>query len=393
MEWLSCIASAIGRYLVCRAVDQLSYPCCFNNFVEELQKQEDKLTTTIDSVEDLVKHANKQAIKNADVFDGWLKEANALKNNVEDLLKKARTNKSYCLWHCPNWIWQYGVGKKLEKKKVDIENCIEEGNKYIQLEHFATLPSGMPDFPFEKCLEFDSRQSAYEQLMEALKDDKVAMIGFAVEVRRIQDKIASPQQFTFPENEVREKAQLLCKRLTKENRILVILDDVWEKLDFGAIGIPSNEHHRVCKVLVTTRSVNVCTLMDCQRKIPLSILTNEEAWALFQNQAHIFEGTSDSLKHLARLISHECKGLLVAIAVVASTLKGKAEVEWKVALDRLKNSKPVNIEKGLQNPYNCLQLSYDNLDNEEAKSLFLFCKILTSAFAMTGDDFVDKQIL
>ncbi|GAU51536.1 hypothetical protein TSUD_414000 [Trifolium subterraneum] len=148
-----------------------------------------------------------------------------------------------------------------------------------------------------------------------------------------------------------------------------------EMLDFEAIGIPSSEHHKGCKVLISSRSEAVCTLMDCQKKIHLSTLTNDETWDLFQKQALISEGASITVKNMARDISNECKGLPVAIVAVASSLKGKAEVEWKVALDRLRSSKPVNIEKGLQNPYKCLQLSYDNLDTEEAKSLFLLCSV------------------
>ncbi|MCI21271.1 CC-NBS-LRR resistance protein, partial [Trifolium medium] len=167
-----------------------------------------------------------------------------------------------------------------------------------------------------------------------------------------------------------DRSQRLCMRFTQEDRVLVILDDVWQMLDFDAIGIPSSEHHKGCKGVISTRSEAVCTLMDCQKKIHLSTLTNDETWDLFQKQALISDGTSITVKNLAREISNECKGLPVAIVAVASSLKGKAEVEWKVALDRLRSSKPVNIEKGLQNSYKCLQLSYDNLDTEEAKSLF-----------------------
>ncbi|XP_068487221.1 uncharacterized protein [Phaseolus vulgaris] len=155
----------------------------------------------------------------------------------------------------------------------------------------------------------------------------------------------------------------------------MILDDVWEKLDFGRIGIPSSEHHKGCKILITTRSEEVCTSMDCQRKIYLPILTDVEAWSLFQNKANISEDTPKPIKHLAKAISNECKGLPVAIATVASSLKAKEEVIWSVALNRLRSSKPINIEKGLQDPYKCLQLSYDNLDTKEAKSLFLLCSV------------------
>nr|KYP59069.1 Disease resistance protein At4g27190 family [Cajanus cajan] len=406
MDYLYGFASSISKDLLCGAVNQLRYPCCFNNFVEQLAKEEGNLIATRDSVQNRVAHAKKQTRKTSEVGDKWLKDANIEASNVNQLLKEARIEKSFCFGHCPNWFWRYRIGKKLANRKGDIEKRIKEGRNYIEFESVATLPSGTHGFLSERCLNFESRQPAYEQLMEALKDDEVTMIGLygmggcgkttlameirkkaeaeqlfdevifvpvssTVEVRRIQEKIASSIQYTFPENEELERAQRLYMRLTQENKILVVLDDVWEKLDFGAIGIPSVEHHKGCKVLITTRSEEVCTLMDCQKKIQLPILTDEEAWTLFQKQAHIFEGTSDTLKHLGRKISDECKGLPVAIAAVASSLKGKAEVVWRVALNRFTGLKPLNIGRGLQNPYTCLQLSYDNLDTEEAKSLFL----------------------
>ncbi|KAI4318230.1 hypothetical protein L6164_026019 [Bauhinia variegata] len=90
---------------------------------------------------------------------------------------------------------------------------------------------------------------------------------------------------------------------------------------------------------------------------------------------------SDYKKGLARDITEECGGLPVAIAAVASTLKGKkTESEWKEALEKLKEATPMDIEKGLRNPYSCLQLSYDFLENEEAKSLFLLCSVFPEDF-------------
>ncbi|KAL2337244.1 hypothetical protein Fmac_011690 [Flemingia macrophylla] len=410
MDYLYGFASSISKDLVYGAVSKLRYPCCFNNFIEELAKEEGNLIATRDSVQNRVAHAKKQTRKTAEVGDKWLKDANTYASNVNQLLKEARTGKSCCFGHCPNWFWRFRIGKKLANRKMNIEKCIKEGRKYIEFESVATLPSGTHGFLSERCLNFESRQPANEQLMEALKDDEVTMIGLygmggcgkttlamevrkkaeaehlfdevifvqvssTVEVRRLQKKIACSMQYTFPESEELERAQRLYMRLTQENKILVILDDVWEKLDFGAIGIPSVEHHKGCKVLITTRSEEVCTLMDCQKKIKLPILTDEEAWTLFQKQAHISEGTSDSLMHLARKISDECKGLPVAIAAVASSLKGKAEEVWKAALNRFTSLKSVNIGKGLQNPFKCLKLSYDNLDTEEAKSLFLLCSV------------------
>ncbi|KAE9615771.1 putative winged helix-turn-helix DNA-binding domain, leucine-rich repeat domain, L [Lupinus albus] len=421
MDCINGFASSITRDLVCGAVDELRYPCCFTIFVADLQEEEDKFVETRNSVQERVDHANKQTKKTAGLVHHWLKQANTLIDNVDELLKKAKAKKSCCFGNCPNWVWRYRLGKQLAKSKMMVERCNIEGRDYTKIERLASLP-GLGYFSSERCLRFDSRQFAYEQLMEALKGNDISMIGLygmggcgkttlaievgktakedelfhkvlfvavssTVEVLRIQEKIASWLEYDLKEKEEMQRAQRLFKRLTQEEKILVILDDVWQRLDFEAIGIPSNKKHQGCKVLVITRSEEVCIRMDCQRKIQLSTLTDEEAWALFQIQAHISEDTSGTLQHLARQISDECEGLPVALTAVASTLKGKhTEDEWKVALSRLKSSKRVNIEKGLQNPYKCLQLSYDNLDIEEAKSLFLLCSVFPEGYEIPVED-------
>ncbi|BAU03376.1 hypothetical protein VIGAN_UM089700, partial [Vigna angularis var. angularis] len=415
MECLCGFASSVSRDLVCGALNQLRYPCCFKNFVKRLEEEESNLIITKDSVQKFVTHNKKQARKPSEIVDKWLEDAINDVHNVNQLLEKARTQKHCCFGHCPNWIWRYHVGKKLANKTMHLEKVIEEGRKYVPFDRIATLPSNTLHMLLEKGMNFESRLSAYEQLLDAVKNNDVSMIGLygmggcgkttlamevrkfveaehlfekvlfvpvssTVEVRRIQEKIASSLQFEFPETEEMQRAQRLCSRLTQEKNIFIILDDVWENLDFGRIGIPSSEHHKGCKILITSRSEAVCTLMDCQRKIYLPILTDEEAWTLFQNKALISDATSDTLKEIGRLISNECKGLPVAIAAVACSLKGKAETEWRVALNKLRHSKPINIERGLTDPYKCLQLSYDNLDTKEAKSLFLLCSVFPEDF-------------
>ncbi|KAI4347813.1 hypothetical protein L6164_008594 [Bauhinia variegata] len=250
---------------------------------------------------------------------------------------------------------------------------------------------------------------AHDELLEALQDDEVFMVGsyemggcgkttlakhvgneaenifdkvaFAVvsnnvDVHKIQGEIASYLDLLLKEKEsTLERARRLWARLASGQKILIILDDMWGKLDFEVIGIPFGENCTGCKVLLTTRRLQVCNVISCQRTISLSLLNAEEAWTLFQKHSGIVDETSDSLKDLAKEIVKDCTGLPIAIEAVASTLKGKSESGWEESLERPKETTLIDVEEGLRDPHTCLQRSYDNLRDKEAKSIFLLCSI------------------
>ncbi|KAI4318227.1 hypothetical protein L6164_026016 [Bauhinia variegata] len=406
------VASEQVKTSLLAAVSQVQYSICFNKYVEELGKEKENLMVTRESVHACAETAKKKGKKIDIMVEKWLKDANTMIEEVEKLEKRVKSKNTCCFGRCPNLIWRYHVGKQvLEKTKVMLEH-----NNKINFPEFAR-PASPPDmkcFSSRGFMYFNSTKVAWDQVMEALKDDKVSMIGLwgmggcgkttlvkqlgkavekdfnkvvftvisnSLDIQKIQGEIASSLGLKLEQKEILERAKRLQQRLANEEKILIILDDVWEKLDFEKIGIFFAENFKGCKILLTTRRAQVCDLMDCQRIIPLSLLTKEESWTLFQEYAGITNQMSDYKKGLARDITEECGGLPIAIAAVASTLKGKkTESEWKEALEKLKEATPMDIEKGLRNPYSCLQLSYDFLKNEEAKSLFLLCSIFPEDF-------------
>jgi len=68
MECILGFASSVSRDLVCGALNQLRYPCCFNNFVKKLEEEEGDLIVTRDSVQKFVTNAKKQTRKTSEVF-------------------------------------------------------------------------------------------------------------------------------------------------------------------------------------------------------------------------------------------------------------------------------------------------------------------------------------
>ncbi|KAF7833686.1 Disease resistance protein [Senna tora] len=417
---LSVVTNIVSK-LVDTAIRQARYSFQFNKYVNDLEKEKVNLQLKIESTIGRAQEAKKKTEKIVSVVDDWLSKADSLMAQVLEMEEKAKKrNKATCLKCCPNWVSRYGLAKKLEEK---INEVIEHNKKddFPEFSRLATL-IGMNYFSSEAFVHFNSRKGAFDGLLEALKDDKVHMIGLwgmggcgkttlvkevskeaekffdkvvfvtvsnTNHVRNIQGNIASQLgKLELKEEEEPERARRLFMRLNGGERLLIILDDVWRKLDFEAIGIPIGENKNGCTVLITTRYRHVCTSMNCQSMIALDLLNMEEALTLFQKHARLFDDNSETLKlkGLAEEITKECGGLPVAIAAVASTLKGKTQVEWEEALETLRDSSPMDIEEGLKNPYTCLQLSFDNLKNEVAKSLFLLCSVFPEDYEIVIDD-------
>jgi hypothetical protein len=256
-----------------------------------------------------------------------------------------------------------------------------------------------------------SSKEAFEQIMKALEDDNVNMIGLygmggvgkttlVKEVARrakvlqlfdevlmatlsqnpnvtgIQDQMADRLGLKFDENSKEGRAGRagrLWQRL-QGKKMLIVLDDVWKDIDFQEIGIPFGDDHRGCKILLTTRLEDMCSYMNCQQKVFLGVLSEEEAWALFKINAGLRD-EDPGLNRVAKEVARECQGLPIALVAVGKALKGKSEHEWEVASEELKKSQCRHMETfdDRRNAYACLKLSYDYLKREETKLCFLLC--------------------
>nr|DAD39150.1 TPA_asm: hypothetical protein HUJ06_013473 [Nelumbo nucifera] len=271
---------------------------------------------------------------------------------------------------------------------------------------------------------FKSRESAKEEIKEALKDENVHVIwvygmggvgkttlvkeiGKQVEKEKLFDKvvmavvsqdpnlkpiqgeIARMLPLEFEEKEdVLEKAQKLSRKLQNEKSILIILDDMWDNLDLKQLRIPldlddnnQREKRGCCKILLTTRSQDVCHEMKTHPQIALDVLSEDDAWGLFKRNAGDVVEHTRALRDVAKEVARECKGLPVAIVTVAGALRDKKDLQvWEDALQEIKRVEPQYI-KGLdQKVYKCVRWSYDYLDDVEIQRFFLYCCLFPEVY-------------
>ncbi|KAL2337476.1 hypothetical protein Fmac_011922 [Flemingia macrophylla] len=297
-------------------------------------------------------------------------------------------------------------------KELNLNSKFEPFSSIIEL-------SGMKYYSSKYFVLFESTISTYNKILEKIKDENVSMIGLygiggsgkttlakevgkkveelklfekvvmttisqTLNIRSIQENMADMLGVHFQEKSDEGIAQRLSQRL-KIDKTLLILDDVWEKLNFKAIGIPIHEN-KGCKVLLTTRKREVCTSMQCQSIIMLDFLTSMEAWSLFKMHAYITDDSPYALKGVARKVVDECKGLPIAIVTVGNTLKDKDYDEWELALSKIQESKLLDIPDGFTSPYSCLKLSIDNLRNDLPKSLLFLCSIFLEDYEIHLED-------
>ncbi|GAB4829794.1 hypothetical protein Ancab_040659 [Ancistrocladus abbreviatus] len=93
----------------------------------------------------------------------------------------------------------------------------------------------------------------------------------------LQKKIAGAMHLDYllKVEDQRQRAAMLSTTLKGKENSVLILDDVWEPFAVEDVGIPVGENG--CKLILTSRSFEVCRKMACQKTIKVEDLSEEES--------------------------------------------------------------------------------------------------------------------
>ncbi|KAL5835541.1 hypothetical protein ACOSQ3_015096 [Xanthoceras sorbifolium] len=184
------------------------------------------------------------------------------------------------------------------------------------------------------------RQAKVKKVLdEKLFDEIVFMeISEPPNIRDIQGEIADKLGLEFHSKSDPGRARELHARLKRENKILLILDNISRRLNLEKVGIPFGDDHKGCKLLLTTRNEDVLSnKMDSQNNFCIDILNEKEAWSLFKSTAGDCTENKD-LQSLPIDIAKACGGVPSVIVKKARELKNKQVYEWKNALVELRRA-------------------------------------------------------
>ncbi|XP_078162771.1 uncharacterized protein LOC144557968 [Carex rostrata] len=170
---------------------------------------------------------------------------------------------------------------------------------------------------------------------------------------------------------------LLCRK-----RFFLVLDDVWneEQKKWDDLKVLLRSCLRGSKIVITTRSLKVSSVMGSSENLQLSRLPDDISWKLFQSRA--FEDGATPIEPFVAIgkeIVKKCAGIPLAARALGSLLRFKSEVvNWREILEsemwELFKSKPGELMP-------VLRLSYDHL-SPQAKQCFAFCSLFPKAYEM-----------
>ncbi|XP_050274603.1 probable disease resistance protein At4g27220 [Quercus robur] len=404
-ETVKVIVEKVVGYAIGAVARQMGYLIHFKRNVENLSNK----VGDLEDARKIVEHKVEAARMNVEEIEAnvqrWQTRVQGITAEVQEFVEKEGQAKLKCF----NLKARYQIGKKAQKMGLAVKELKVTADTFHTVGHRVPIEGGTT-ISTKGYEEFESRKSIFDGVMKALKDDNIPAIGVCgmgglgktmlvgkiatqaikdklferivtvvvsqtPNLKQIQKDIAKELELKFKDEDTDfQKAHLLRERLKKE-KVLLIVDDIWNKIDLDALGISFGDDRKGSKLLLTSRFQDVLDKdMDAQEIFQVGILSDNEAKFLFVKIAGDFSETMEFQSTMVEVVK-ECAGLPIAITTVANTLKKQKNLDiWKDAVGQLKRANPTQIKEMHEMVYSSIKLSYDFL-TKEAQSLFLFCSI------------------
>ncbi|CAK9141449.1 unnamed protein product [Ilex paraguariensis] len=354
-----------------------------------------------------------------DKVKGWLSDVQTMKTELNEVIENGskELEKNFCCGCPKNCCSRYELGKKVAEKLKDAANLKSNGVFEAVAQRIPSHPATVR--PCEGIIV--GMKNNFSEIWGNLKKEDVGIIGLyglggvgkTTLLTEVNNKFVNTTQdfdvviwVTVSSNldlnqiwknkRPEGKKEDICGVLSKKKFVL-LLDDMWERLDLLEVGIPL-QNKQNSKIVFTTRSKMVCSQMDAQKTIEVECLPWEEAWDLFQKK--VGEMTLKShpdIPELAQLVAKECDGLPLALITIGRAMAYKQTLKaWKHAIKVLKkyvvqfsdsNIPTTNLIKkwigeGFLNEWN------DNEDGAENQGYDIIDTLLQACFLEKTDKFL-----
>ena len=390
----------------------------------------EELKNVGEDVKRRVEDAEKRQMKRRNEVNGWLNSLTALEREVNEILEKGDQEiQKKCLRNCctRNCRFSYKIGKMAREKIPAVSELKNKGHFDVVADILPSDP--VDEKPMEKAVGLNLM---FGEIWRWLEDEKVGIIGlygmggvgkttllkkinneflktklgFDVVIWVVVSKQAKAEtvqevilnKLEVPryewENRSRDEKGQKIFNILKTKKFVLLLDDVWERLDLTEVGVPHpNGEDNMSKLIFTTRSEDVCHVMEAHKHVKVECLASDEALALFRLK--VGEDTFNShpqIPALAKEIVKECKGLPLALITIGRAMVDKKTPQrWDRAVQVLRTY-PSTFAGMEDKVFPILAFSYDSLYNDTIKSCFRYCSMFPSDYEILEDELIELWI-
>jgi len=394
---MDLIASAVSNVAL-PFIRQFTYVLMYNSYIMELETEIQKLQREEKEMRHTVEAAKRNGEEIEDTVRDWFSRVQAAIEKGQAFLQGEDEGRVGCMD-----VYSKYTKSQSAKTLVNLL-CEIKQEKFDRISYRRALKCNFSPSA-RGYVELESRTTVLNEILHVLKEDSsVHMIGLygmagvgktalvkelawkaekdglfdvvvmatvtnSPNVRTIRAEIADGLGLKFDELTEVGRASRLRQRIRQEIKILVILDDIWGKLSLTEVGVPFGDDQEGCKVIVTSRDLNVLTTNFGVKKVyRLEVLSEDESWNLFEKRGE--NAVKDlNIQPVAMKVAKNCAGLPLLIVNLVEALKNKDLYAWKDALEQLTN---FDFDGCFYSKvHSAIELSYDSLESQELKTFFL----------------------
>ena len=178
-----------------------------------------------------------------------------------------------------------------------------------------------------------------------------------------------------------------------KKRFLLLLDDVWKKVNLEEMGIPVPYEANQCKVIMTGRSKHDCHTMkvypEYGQSFEVLTLVESEAWISFKRiVGKNLDSEGGDIARLAKSVTKRCGGLPLAIEIIGSSMIDVTNSMWREAETNL--SKFPHTKEDMENKVlEVLKFSFDMLKDVNIRNCLLYCCLFKEDEWISKDKLID----
>ncbi|KAF7844261.1 putative disease resistance protein RGA1 [Senna tora] len=373
-----------------------------------------RLTNSLKLIQAVIVDAEQKEITKESIKI-WLQQLKDAAHVLDDMLDEysIRSNRFSLSSIKPNNIrFRYHICKRLKEITQRLDQISEDGNKYcfVQRQVIRERPINVLEWRQTSSIiaqpQIYGRDGDKDKIVELLLRQTPESGGLSVYpivglgglgkttlaqlVYNDQRGILQSIMVAITKQECNIKdldplQNIVREKLLQSKSYLLVLDDVWNKNQDKRNQLRSVLPcaTKGASVLVTTRELDVASIMRTHHTYHLSSLSEDDCWSIFKQRAFPNDAeVSDEVEEIGREIVKKCGGLPLAAQALGSLLQSKSDKkQWL----EVKESELWNLqdEKSI---LPALRLSYFSL-TPTLRRCFAFCAIFHK------DELIEKEEL